>query len=403
MHSLLLFLGELLSFWQSHICFFLAALVGCVVTTPLAKKIAIKLDAVDYPNKRRINKEPIPRMGGLAIVFGLACAVLVHHLGGMVGLWPAILESSPHLHLNYPLLILAFIAVFITGLVDDIRSLSPKKKLAGQLIAAIIAVSAGLVIGVIDNPFAPGYIHLGWLAYPITVVYLVAYMNIINLIDGLDGLAAGISFFASITMLILSMWAGRLDAAFLSAAVAGSTLGFLKYNFNPASIFMGDSGSLTLGFSLGAISLLSVTRVAGLTTLIVPLVIAAVPIIDTFSAIVRRMRAHVSIGQADKGHIHHRLLDEGFNQRQTVLLMYVWTALLCAGSLVMTQVETIPRIGIFLVLLAMSVMFAVHLRLFEPVLLHHYNPKTGEDELVRPGEDGFEEEAEKLDEHHHLL
>ena len=120
------------------------------------------------------------------------------------------------------------------------------------------------------------------------------------------------------------------------------------------------------------------------------------PIIDTFSAIVRRTRAHVSVGQADKGHIHHRLLAEGFNQRQTVLVIYGWTAMLCVGSLVMTQVTTIPRIGIFLVLLSMSMFFAFHLHLFEPVLLHHYNPKTGEDELVRPGDEGFDEEARKL-------
>ncbi len=201
---------------------------------------------------------------------------------------------------------------------------------------------------------------------------------------------------ASLTMFVMSVWAGRYDGAVLSLAVAGSALGFLRYNFNPASIFMGDSGALTLGFTLGTISLLSVTRVAGLTTLILPLVIAAVPIIDTFSAIVRRTRAHVSVGQADKGHIHHRLLAEGFNQRQTVLVIYGWTAMLCVGSLVMTQVTTIPRIGIFLVLLSMSMFFAFHLHLFEPVLLHHYNPKTGEDELVRPGDEGFDEEARKL-------
>ena len=385
----------------TYLCFALASFDGSLLTTPVAKKIAVKLDAVDYPDERRINRVPTPRMGGIAIVFGIVCSLVIQLAGSSFGWWPNIFESSPHLHLNYPLLVLAFLTVFATGLIDDVRSLSPKKKLVGQIIAAILAVSGGLVIGVIDNPFAPGFLELGWLAYPITVIYLVSYMNIINLIDGLDGLAAGISFLASTTMFILSVWAGRFDAAVLSIAVAGSTLGFLRYNFHPASIFMGDSGALTLGFTLGAISLLSVTRVAGLTTLIVPLVIAAVPIIDTFSAIVRRTRAHVSIGQADKGHIHHRLLAEGFNQRQTVLVMYGWTALLCGGSLIMTQVTTIPRIAIFLLLLAMSMIFSMHLHLFEPVLLHHYNPKTGKDELVHPGEEGFDEEVEKLEEERH--
>ena len=382
--------------WPAYLCFFAAALVGTLATTPFAKRIAISLDAVDYPDARRINKVPIPRMGGIAIAVGMVCTFVVHIIGSSMGWWAPIIESSPHLHLNYPLLALAFVAVFATGLIDDKVSLSPKKKLAGQMIAAVIAVSAGLVIGVIDNPFAPGYIELGWFAYPVTIVYLLGYMNIINLIDGLDGLAAGVSCMASLTMFVMSVWAGRYDGAVLSLAVAGSALGFLRYNFNPASIFMGDSGALTLGFTLGTISLLSVTRVAGLTTLILPLVIAAVPIIDTFSAIVRRTRAHVSVGQADKGHIHHRLLAEGFNQRQTVLVIYGWTAMLCVGSLVMTQVTTIPRIGIFLVLLSMSMFFAFHLHLFEPVLLHHYNPKTGEDELVRPGDEGFDEEARKL-------
>ena len=382
--------------WSSYILFFAIALLGCVLTTPIAKHIAIRLDAIDYPDERRINREPVPRMGGMAIFFGIALVYVVQIIGGFLGWWPQILESSPFLHLNYPLLFLAFVTIFATGVIDDIRSLSAKKKLIGQCAAAIIAVASGLVIGVVNNPFGPGFIELGWFAYPITIVYLVGYMNIINLIDGLDGLAAGISFLASCTMFILSIWAGRVDSAVLSIAVAGATLGFLRFNFNPASIFMGDSGSLTLGFTLGAISILSVTRVASLTTLIVPLVIAAVPIIDTFSAIVRRTRAHVSIGEADKGHIHHRLMAEGFNQRQTVVLMYIWTAMLCVGSLIMTQVETVPRIGIFFLLLAMSVFFAFHLHLFEPVLLHHYNPKTGKDELVRPGDEGFDEEAEKL-------
>jgi len=401
MQALRTALELLLDSGTAFTCFFLAALAGAYFMTPFAKRIAASVGAIDYPSERRINRAPTPRMGGIAIFTGIILVYIIQIIGGFLSWWPQILESSPHLHLNYPLLFLAFATVFSTGVIDDIHSLSPKKKLAGQLTAAIIAVCSGLVIGVIDNPFAPGYLQLGWLAYPITVVYLVAYMNIINLIDGLDGLAAGISFIASLTMFVLSLWAGRVDAAVLSIAVAGSTLGFLRYNFNPASIFMGDCGSLTLGFTLGAISILSVTRVAGLTTLIVPLVIAAVPIIDTFSAIVRRARAHVSVGQADKGHIHHRLMAEGFNQRQTVLVIYGWTVLLCVGSLIMTQVHTIPRIGIFLVLLIMSVVFSIQLHLFEPVLLHHYDPKTGTDKLVHPGEEGFDEEAEKLGEHRH--
>ena len=383
-----------------YLCLFSAALAVSLLATPLARKIAVWFGAVDYPNSRRINKKPIPRMGGIAIFLGIVAAFVVQYVGTMNFGWPVVLVPSPKLDVNYAMLVLAFLVIFATGLLDDRFSLSPRQKLAGQIAAAVIAVAGGLVIGDISNPFEPGgFVHHGWLTYPLTVVYLVAYTNIINLIDGLDGLAAGISAIASFTMFVLSVWAGRLDAAALSIAVAGSSLGFLRYNFHPASIFMGDSGALTLGFALGAVSLLSVTRFAGLTTIIVPLVIAAVPIIDTFSAIVRRMRGHVSISHADRGHIHHRLIDEGYDQRQAVLVMYAWTGLLCVGSLVMTQVETVPRIVIFCLLLVASMAFARHLHLFEPVLLHHYNPKTGADELVGPDDEAFEEEAEKVHRH----
>ncbi len=387
--------------WVPYASLFAISLVVALLVTPIARKIAIRLGAIDRPTGRRVNKKPVPRMGGIAIFAGIAAAFALQYVGTMHWGWPVVLVPSPRMRINYWMLVLAFVVIFATGLIDDKVSLKPKQKLAGQIIAAVIAVAGGLVIGDIADPFTPnGFISLGWLAYPVTVVYLVAYVNIINLIDGLDGLAAGISAIASFTMFVLSVMAGRLDSAALSIAVTGSSLGFLRYNFHPASIFMGDSGSLTLGFALGCASLLSVTRFAGLTTMIVPLVIAAVPILDTLSAIVRRTRAHVSVGQADRGHIHHRLMDEGFDQRQAVLVMYAWTLLLCLGSVVMTQVGTVPRIVIFCALMVVSMLFARHLHLFEPVLLHHYNPRTGEDELITPADDAFEEEAEKVEEKH---
>ena len=366
--------------------------------TPVARRVAWRLDAIDYPDPRRINRKPIPRMGGIAVFAGLMVAYFTQSFGYDFLGWPSLLESSPHLHINYSMLALSFVIIFLTGLADDKWQLTPRQKLVGQFLSSIVAVAGGLVIGVIVNPLTDQLIDLGWLAYPLTVGYLVAYSNIINLIDGLDGLATGISCISSLTMFALSMMAGRLDAAALSISVAGATLAFLRYNFNPASIFLGDSGALLLGFALGTVSLLSMTRIAGLTTIIVPLVIAGIPIIDTFSAIVRRSRAHVSIGQADRGHIHHRLIAEGFDQRQAVLLMYSWTAILCVGSFAMTQVTVIPRIAIFAVLIAASASFAIHLRLFQPVLLHHYNPKTGNDELIGPQDPAFEAEEAKLEE-----
>lgn len=384
--------------WVALLCLFLAAFFTSLCMTPVARRIAWRVGAVDYPDKRRVNREPTARMGGIAVFLGIVAAFVVQWFGTTYHDWPVILEPSPHLTINYWYLVGAFCTIFLTGIIDDIWSLSPKLKLLGQALAATIAVMGGLVIGVIVNPLTNDFIRLGWIAYPITVVYLICYVNIFNLIDGLDGLASGIACISSLTMFTLAVMAGRLDAASLAIALCGATLAFLRYNSHPASIFLGDSGSLLVGFTLGTISLLSVTRVAGLTTIIVPLVIAAIPIIDTFSAIVRRSRAHVSIGQADRGHIHHRLIAEGFDQRQAVLLMYGWTALLCVGTLVMTQVDVLPRIIVFVILMASSVALALRLKLFRPVLLHHYNPDTGDDELVSPQDPAFEIEQERLEE-----
>lgn len=380
--------------WVPYLSLFCVSLLVVLLATPLARRMAWALGAVDYPSKRRVNKTATPRMGGIAVFLGLVAAVATQYVGTTLLGWPIVLIPSPLMQVDYRMLALSFVIIFVTGAIDDVVQLKPIPKLLGQILAASVAAAGGLVVGNIVNPFEGGEFILGWLAYPVTVIYLVSYANIINLIDGLDGLASGITCIASMTMFVLACAAGRLDAAALSIALAGATLGFLRYNFHPASVFLGDSGSLTLGFSLGVASLLSVTRVAGLTTIIVPLVIAAVPIIDTFSAIVRRTRAHVGFSHADRGHIHHRLMDAGFDQRQAVCLMYGWTALLCAGALVMTKVPTVPRVLLFVALFLVSFAFAKRLHLFTPVLFHHRDPKTGADELVGPGDEGFEEERE---------
>ena len=295
-----------------YICLAAAAFATTYVLVPAVKRLAIRLDAVDYPSKRRINTRPIPRMGGLAVFAGLVVACILQIIGTWNWGWPSALVPHPSMSLNYPLLAVSFCLITAVGAIDDVISLRPRAKLAGQIVAASVAAAGGLVIGSVVNPFVPGaYIDLGWLAYPITVVYLVAFANIINLIDGLDGLATGISGIAAFAMFGFAALSGRGDAAALSIALFGSTLAFLRFNFHPASIFLGDAGSLLLGFALGTISLLSVSRTAALTSLLIPLIVAGVPILDTLSAIIRRKRAHVSIGQADKGHIHHRLIQEG--------------------------------------------------------------------------------------------
>lgn len=384
-----------------YICVALVAFVTTFVLVPVVKRIAIKLDAVDYPSKRRINTVPIPRMGGMAVFVGLVAACALQIIGTWYWGWPSALVPHPSLSVNYYLLAGSFVVIFATGVIDDIYSLKPKQKLAGQLIAGVMAAAGGLTIGSIANPFVPGdYIQLGWLAYPITIVYLTAFSNIINLIDGLDGLATGITAIAAASMFSFAILSGRGDAAALSAGLFGACVAFLRYNFHPATIFLGDSGALLIGFALGSISLLNVSRTAALTSLIIPLIVAGVPIIDTFSAIIRRMRAHVSLSSADKGHIHHRLIQEGYDQRQAVLLIYLWCILLSLGAATINQVGVAMRVVIFILLLACSALFALRLHLFEPVLRHHYNPKTHKDEIVMPGDEGFSEEERAAEERH---
>jgi len=386
-----------MSWWMQYALIGAVALVVTALMTPIARRIALAVDAVDYPNARRINRTPIPRMGGIAVFCGIAAAILMQNIGARIFRWPTVLVPNPHLQVNYWMVFASGLIIFLTGLIDDKFQLKAWQKFLGQLLAAVVAVAGGLIIGDIINPIARQRMELGWVAYPVTILYLIAYVNIFNLIDGLDGLCTGITCIASVTMFLVSLDSGRLDGAVLSAALIGTCLGFLPYNFNPASIFLGDSGSLFLGFTFGTISLLSVTRTAALTTMIVPLIVAGIPIIDTFSAIVRRSRAGVSIGHPDKGHIHHRLIQEGFDQRQTVTLIYAWTILLCVGAYGITKVSVRPRIAIFVVLLGASTLFARHLKLFRPVLLHHTNPATGGDEIITPADPAFaEEEREQI-------
>ena len=188
-----------------YLCVAAAAFITTFLAVPLVKRLAIKLDAVDYPSKRRINTKPIPRLGGTAVFLGLVVACIVQILGTWYLGWPPVLVPHPRLHISYPMLALSFTVIFATGAIDDVFQLTPKQKLAGQVLAALIACMGGLKIGVIVNPFAPGEIMLGWLAYPITVIYLVAFTNIINLIDGLDGLATGICGIASFTMFSMAV------------------------------------------------------------------------------------------------------------------------------------------------------------------------------------------------------
>lgn len=349
---------------------FLAALLGTVIMTPFARRFACRVGAVDMPGPRRVNKAPIPRMGGIGVYVGILLALSVFAYGRQHFGWAAEFDVYVGSHIRPYWYVLSLTIMFVTGLIDDKFHLSPSKKLIGQVLAASVATFSGLRLSEVVAPLGTGIIDLGWLAYPATIVFLVAYTNMFNLIDGLDGLASGIAHISSFTMFIVASMAGRMDSAMQAMIMCGATLGFLVYNFHPASIFLGDSGSLLIGFMMGCISLMSVSRMAGLTTMLVPLIIAGIPIIDTLSAIIRRKKANVSIGHADKGHLHHRLMEEGYNQKQAVIFVYAWTALLCLGAVTMTQIELIPRMAVFVVLVGMSFLMISQLQLLRPAIAH---------------------------------
>lgn len=371
--------------WLEYGVLFAVAAVVTIVLTPLARKLAIKLDAIDYPSARRVNMLPIPRMGGVAIFGGILAALAVAGFGVYAFGWVDPFIDYNGIEVNYWGVLLGTVLIFLVGAVDDVVDLNPKAKMLGQIVAACVVAGSGLLFSSIHNPIGEGYIEFGWVAYPLTVFYLVAFANVINLIDGLDGLAAGITGISAITILLFAVLTGRFDAALFSVILVGVCAGFLKSNFFPASIFMGDSGALLLGFSLGVISLFAVARSALFVSLLVPILAAGVPILDTFFAIVRRKREHRPIDEADKGHIHHRLMRAGFSQRATVLIMWAWTALLAACGVIITWADNLVRIPIFLIACAVTAYAIVKLRLLGDALSHHFNPRR-KPELREPQE-----------------
>ncbi|MCF0232203.1 MAG: undecaprenyl/decaprenyl-phosphate alpha-N-acetylglucosaminyl 1-phosphate transferase [Enterococcus sp.] len=350
-------------------------LVSTMLCVPFAKWLSVKLDAIDYPDERRVNSKPTPRLGGLAIFFGIFVSLGVLWIGVKIYGWESPFTSHPRLKPWYPGVGFSLFLMFAVGMIDDMISLNPKLKLIGQFIAAFFAVSSGILFENIYNPFASEFIDFGVWAYPITVIYLIAFANIINLIDGLDGLASGISIISAITMLVLSVLTDRMDAFILCLALIGPALGFLKFNFHPASIFMGDSGALLLGFMLGIISIISIARTTMAISILIPLLTAIVPIVDTFSAIIRRKRGHQKIDQADKGHVHHRLVEEGYSQKTTVFIIWIWTAVMSVCGIFIILVDRPFKIPIILFILASCVFAIFKLKLFRPVLQHHFNPR----------------------------
>ena len=317
----------------------LALFVGLFM--PVIKKIAVFVGALDIPDKRKVHRVPIPRLGGLGI-----------YAGFLVGY---MLFGHESMQMNSVLI--GSIIIIITGMIDDIKPIPAKYKFMGQtMAAAIIPLYGGIVLR--DISFFGIYMDFGILSYPMTIFFILAVINCMNLIDGLDGLAGGIGSIYFLTIGIISLVLNNtsgLDSA-LTFIMLGSTLGFLFHNFNPASIFMGDSGSMFLGYMIAVIALLGYKNVT-FTSFIVPIFLLAIPIMDTCFAILRRFINHKPISMPDKNHLHHQFLKKNFSQKKTVLIIYLIDILFALASIVYVLGDS--KIGIAIYTILFIVVFGI--------------------------------------------
>ncbi|MFB5674738.1 glycosyltransferase family 4 protein [Paenibacillus terreus] len=300
-----------------YIIGFIAALALALALTPLVKKFAVKVGAVDVPNARKVHTRIMPRLGGLGIFLAFILTTLA-----LLPLIPEGVLTSRDTNFIAAFLIGGAMIVII-GALDDRFDLNAKLKFLVQIgIACIVVFGFDIRVDFVDIPFMDAYSSLEiWISVPLTIFWIVGVTNAINLIDGLDGLAAGVSAIAIGTIFVMSMLMGNVPVALLCLVLLGSIIGFLFFNFHPAKIFMGDTGSLFLGFCLAMLSLLGYKQIA-VVSFITPLIIIGVPLSDTFFAIVRRKLQKKPIFSPDKGHLHHCLRELGFSHRQTVLIIY---------------------------------------------------------------------------------
>ncbi|AIF53812.1 glycosyltransferase family 4 protein [Pelosinus sp. UFO1] len=323
---------------QTYIVAFTVALAVAYFVTPRVKDLAIKVGALDAPDARKVHTRPIPRMGGLAIYAAFVLAVL----------------ASMYVSREIMGLLVGGTVILIVGIIDDLKPLPARVKLLGQIVAASVLVMFDIRIEWLTNPFGD-MLYVEYLSIPLTILWVVGLTNTVNLIDGLDGLAAGVSTIASVTILLVALQQNFWTVAVLTAALAGSALGFLQHNFNPAKIFMGDTGSMFLGYMLAAISILGAVKSAATIALIVPIVALGLPILDTAFAIIRRYMSGRPIFKPDKGHLHHRLLEMGLTQKQAVLLMYVISGCLGLSAIALTEVN--KSLGAFIVIALLGIAF----------------------------------------------
>ena len=322
-----------------------AALVS-FISTPVVRTLAFRIGAVDVPkDNRRMHHHPIPRMGGLAIFFGFLLSTLIFQ-----PLDPALRG-----------MLLGSVVIVVLGIFDDIFALPAKPKFLIQIVAALIAVLMGNRIDILSNPnifSAEPYWELGWLSIPFSVIWIVAITNAVNLIDGLDGLACGVSTISSMTMLVIALAVAEPDVALLMAALAGACIGFLPYNLNPARIFMGDTGSTFLGFILATVSINGLFKSYAIISFAVPFLVVGLPIFDTCFAIFRRVSKGQSPMAPDRGHIHHRLIDMGFSQKQAVAVLYIISAILGLSAVLLTTTTAVKAMLFFVTVCLVGGLYA---------------------------------------------
>lgn len=336
--------------FDNNIYIVLALAVAFLISfaaTPMVISLAHKLGAIDVPkDARRVHKKPTPLIGGLAIFIGFIVSVVCF----------AVIDRETAGILTGCLIIV------VVGMIDDITDMKAIVKLLCQILAAAVVVYSGVRIEHFANPLArfglgEPYIVLNfWVSVAITIFWIVGICNAVNLIDGLDGLAVGISSIASICMLAMTLITQNVNVAIITAAVAGAGFGFLPYNFNPAKIFMGDTGALFLGFILACISVQGFLKLSAVISFAIPILVLGLPIFDTAFAIIRRVLTGRSPMSPDRGHLHHRLLDMGFSQKQTVAILYTLTAVLCLAAVVIST-RGYGR-GVFLIVSVMVIILA---------------------------------------------
>lgn len=298
-----------------HLVAFLISTLVVLWSTPIVKKIGLKSGYVDLPDPRKVHKKPMVRLGGVSIFIGNLSAWLVIWISGGFSELPS---TS-----GYELLgvVGGGFCFFAIGLLDDLFTLSPLLRLILQIGVAVTAWHLGVSIDFFTIPFY-GLVQLGWLSLPFTVIWLVGVANAMNFMDGLDGLAAGIAGIAAVIMLAVSLYMNQPVAALLAATLAGGALGFLRYNFNPAQIFMGDGGAYFMGYTLAALGIVGLVKSVTTVAVVLPFIILAVPILDTSTVVIDRLSRGKSPFTADKRHLHHRLLQAGLSQRSIVLFIY---------------------------------------------------------------------------------